>query len=731
MKISKLTELKNKSISTIKQEGFSSFVKKGKNFLKNRKALKNQVFDKCFKDVLFINGCSLPHPQRYRVDHQIEQLTSAGLSCAKVDYDKASADLVRYFRAIVIYRCPIIPAIEEIVRLAKENNKIVFYDIDDLVFDLEYTKSIKYLDTLSESERDLYNDGVKRMGETLKLCDYGIASTERLKYEMGKHLKEVFVNRNVASEEMVKYSQDALINVKKDDNKVILGYLSGTITHNDDFKLIMPSIIHVLRKYDNVYLQIVGLLDLPDEMQDLKHKVITSPFMDWKELPKLTRSIDINLAPLEDSIFNEAKSENKWTEAALVKIPTVASNVGAFKSQIIDGKTGFLCSDEKEWTDKLSTLIESKELREEIGCNAYSEVMTNHVTTKTGMLLRDFIVSKLHKNVCFVVPSTNISGGIMVIINHGLVLKKHGYDVTLINGNVETQYVDKVYENGNYLYVVSTVKNDMCAKIDVLVATMWLTLEFVKKYSNCENRKYLVQGYETDFYKYGEYERLRCEATYNEISKIDYLTVSRWCEDWLINKYNKNVKYAPNGIYLSLFKYKKRNFNGKIKILIEGNCNDAFKNVDESFKIVDKLDKSKYEITYLSYQKEPKKWYYVDKFYHKVPHDQVGKIYQENDILIKTSILESFSYPPLEMMATGGICIVVLNDGNREYLKDMYNCLVYNQGDIDDAIKKIELVSNDKNLRNEIIKNGLETAKSRDWNMIEKDIINLYEDVSE
>ena len=54
------------------------------------------------------------------------------------------------------------------------------------------------------------------------------------------------------------------------------------------------------------------------------------------------------------------------------------------------------------------------------------------------------------------------------------------------------------------------------------------------------------------------------------------------------------------------------------------------------------------KIHYLSYEKEPKSWYKVDKFYHKVPHDEVGKIYNECDILIKTSILESFSYPPLE-----------------------------------------------------------------------------------
>ena len=729
MNYSRVKELSRKTLSSIKNDGIKGTVKKTKKFLNERKLRKSNVYDCCFKDILFINGCGLPHPQRYRVDHQIEQLVAAGVSCERVDYENLNFDLVRYFRGFVFYRCPITPTVEEFIKIAKENNKTVFYDIDDLVFDLEYTKSIKYLDTISEAERNLYNDGVKRMGDTLKLCDYGIASTERLQIEMGKNLKEVFVNRNVASEEMVKYSQEALNNVVKDNEKIVLGYLSGTITHNDDFKLILPSIVHVLKKYDNVYLQIVGLLDLPEEMEEVKHKVMTAPFMDWRKLPELTRSIDINLAPLEDNIFNEAKSENKWTEAALVKIPTIASNVGAFKSQIEDEKTGFLCTGEKEWTDRLISLIESDSLRNEIGQNAYDEVMNKHVTTKTGAALRDFIMSKLHKNVCFVVPSPNLSGGIMVVINHGLLLKKHGYDVTLINGNFETKYVDKVFENGDYLNVVSVVKNDIRAKIDVLVATMWLTLEFVKNYSNCGKRKYLVQGYETDFYKHGEVERLKCEATYNDCSDIDYLTVSKWCEKWLTNNYDKKVKYAPNGMYSSLFPFKKRKFDGKIKILIEGNCNDAFKNVDEGFRIIDKLDKDKFEINYLSYEKEPKDWYYVDNFYHKVPHSEVGKIYQESDILIKTSILESFSYPPLEMMSTGGLVVVVPNDGNSEYLVDGKNCLLYRQGEIDDAVAKIEKLVSDKKLRDTLIKGGIETAGKYEWAKIEKKILGLYEEV--
>ena len=580
---------------------------------------------------------------------------------------------------------------------------------------------------MSEDDRKLYNDGVVRMGKTLDLCEYGIASTERLQIEMSKHLKDVYVNRNVASEEMVKYSKEALDVVEKDDTKVIMGYLSGSITHNDDFKLIMPAIIELLEKYDQLYLKIVGLLDLPPEMEKVKNKVITSPFVDWKELPKLIRSIDINLAPLEDTVFNEAKSENKWTEAALVKIPTVASNVGAFKSQIKNNETGILCNNLKEWKQGLEKIITDANFRNSISEKAYNEVMDKHITTKSGYGVAEFIKSKLRKNICFVLPSTNVSGGIMVAMKHGLILKKNGYDVTMININKETRKIDKLSENNEYLFVVPIYRTEYLAYIDTMVATMWITLKYVRKYFNCKNRKYLVQGMETEFYAPGDFEKKLANSTYCNIFDVEYLTISKWCKKWLLEEFHTKSKYVSNGLDLNLFPYKKRKFDKKIKILVEGNCNDQYKNVDESFLITNKLDKSKYEIHYMSYEKEPKKWYRIDKFYHKIPHEKVGTIYENCDILIKTSILESFSYPPLEMMATGGYVVALQNDGNSEYLKDNYNSLIYEKGNIDDAINKIKMLSSNVELRDKLEKNGLNTAKKYAWDNLEQDILSLYE----
>ena len=167
--------------------------------------------------------------------------------------------------------------------------------------------------------------------------------------------------------------------------------------------------------------------------------------------------------------------------------------------------------------------------------------------------------------------------------------------------------------------------------------------------------------------------------------------------------------------------------SGKIRILIEGDCGVYYKNVDESFRITNQLDREKYEIWYMSYNAEPKDWYKVDKFLHKIPFHEVADVYRQCHILLKTSFLESFSYPPLEMMATGGYAVVVPNDGNKEYLVDEKNCLLYPCGEIEKGIAAIERIRTDEKLRETLYQGGLETAAVRDWKSLENEILAVYD----
>ena len=91
--------------------------------------------------VLFINGCdmSVPHPPRYSVSHQREQLEANNVSTDEIFYTNISLDDVKYANAFIIFRCPYTDAIGELIAEAKRENKPVWFDVDDLVVDTKYT----------------------------------------------------------------------------------------------------------------------------------------------------------------------------------------------------------------------------------------------------------------------------------------------------------------------------------------------------------------------------------------------------------------------------------------------------------------------------------------------------------------------------------------------------------------------------------------------------------------
>lgn len=727
--------LGRKTLKALKEEGVTGVARKTVSYIHTAKVRKQQLkyIGKTYKDVLFINGCdynALPHPPRYRVQHQMEQLKANNIDCDENFYLHLSIEQVRNYRAFVIFRCPYTEELGEFIRLAKELNKTVIYDIDDLVIDTKYTDTIKYLDTMSPEERKGYDEGVCNMQKVLKMCDAAITTTEGMAEELKHYVPKVFINRNTASEEMLQLSEEAYEKAvaektAKGRKTVKLGYFSGSITHNDDFVLIQPAVAKIMEKYPQTELHIAGILDIPKEFEDFKERVIAHPFADWKKLPEMIASMDINLAPLEESIFNEAKSENKWVEAALVRVPTIASNLGAFKRMIVHNETGILANTCEEWYKGLETLIVDTQKRERIAKAAYDYCKVHCVTLYTGFPLMKFIKSMYVPNIAMVLPALNISGGIMVAFEHCKVLREHGYDVTIINDDIDDSTWCEF--QGIKFPVLPSRESIICGHFDKAVATMWSTVKFLEGYSNIGQRYYLVQNFETNFYEPMDPLRIEANQKYSPKVDVQFLTISKWCEKWLKEDYEQEARYLPNGIHTENYRPVKRDFSGKIRILIEGDCGVYYKNVDESFRITNQLDHSKYEIWYMSYNAEPKEWYHVDKFLHKIPFSEVAEVYRQCHILLKTSFLESFSYPPLEMMATGGYAVVVPNDGNQEYLVDGKNCLLYPCGDLEAGLAAIERISTDSELRETLYQGGLETAKVRDWKSLEQDILKFYD----
>ena len=732
-RLEKISVLTAKLKKAVAEEGIGGLAGRTKGYLARAKKEKEFQREKSrvYRDILFISGCNeqLPHPHRYRVVHQMEQLTSRLYTCAQVYFQELKPWMVRCYGAFVIFRCPMTDTLREFATMAKQMNKPLWYDVDDLVIDTKYTDQIPFLDRMQPEERQAYDQNVRNMGELLSLCDAAVTTTAALAEELKQYVPEVLINRNCASDEMLLLSEAVLKEKQKKNEadgtakKVRLGYFSGSATHLDDIEMIVPVLKQLLGKNPNLELLIVGILELPVELKLFASQIQMEGFVDYQKLPERIASVDINLAPLTDTIFNRAKSENKWVEAALVQTVTAASNLGAFAEMVQDGEDGVLCRDEAEWLEKLQWLIDDEPARKAIAGRAYGRCSRECVTIFHATGICEWVERHWNLRCAFVLPAMEISGGIRVALLHAEMLVKAGAQVSLFTLEGEAEW----YHEGDFHFpVLSAEREKLQGTLDLAVATMWNTAEFVEQSSKIRKKKYLVQNFEVGFYPPGSPYRIATSATYRMRSPMEYVTISKWCQNWLREEYHTEAAYLPNGIDPSFYPKRGRDLQGKIRILIEGDCSAEHKNVDESFRIVEQLDLEKFEIWYMSYNGNPKSWYRVDRFLHRVPYEKTPEVYAACDILLKTSLLESFSYPPLEMMASGGYVVAVPNGGNLEYLKDGENCILYPQGNLAEAKAAIERILTDAELRKKLDTGAEETVKERNWKRIEPQILEQY-----
>lgn len=103
-------------------------------------------------------------------------------------------------------------------------------------------------------------------------------------------------------------------------------------------------------------------------------------FIPWNansEIPDLMR-FDIGIMPLPDDIWTRGKCGFKALQYMALKIPAVASPVGVNNKIIDHGKTGFLCSNDEEWLNALSKLIQDQSLRAQMGESGRQKVIDSY-----------------------------------------------------------------------------------------------------------------------------------------------------------------------------------------------------------------------------------------------------------------------------------------------------------------------------------------------------------------
>ena len=315
---------------------------------------------------------------RYRVFNMVEaiaatksrELTASWFSLEELNQANKFID-----RSDVLVLCRIKynAAVNRLIARAAARGVRVLFDIDDMVFDPDFVHLVvERLEHRLDSEDvwDYWFADFARYGATLRLCDGAIATNQFLAERITAVAPWVraAVVPNFLNWRQQRLSQK-IFTAKRDsrfarDDKIHIGYFSGTATHKRDFELVTDVLTSVLADDARVVLRLVGFIEPTGRLQKYRDRFEIYPYQDFINLQRLIGEVEINIVPLRNNEFANCKSELKYFEAAVVGTNTVASPTFAFRNAIEDGKTGHLAA-AHQWGTKIQYILESLETRED------------------------------------------------------------------------------------------------------------------------------------------------------------------------------------------------------------------------------------------------------------------------------------------------------------------------------------------------------------------------------
>jgi glycosyltransferase involved in cell wall biosynthesis len=321
--------------------------------------------------VLFLSGVQ-GDTRRYRTFHPYQQLRLAGVDCILSHLTSPGLpESAARAEVAIVQRAAMDSFVESLFRSLRRHGALILYDTDDLLFDPDVFRWIDSPDFSDPVRKRLYQEEMRRQRLTLEASDAALVSTDYLAERVSRLNKSAWVHRNAFSLEMVSLADKAGERKLGLPGRLIIGYASGTPTHDRDFELLSPALQRFLETHKEAELRLVGPLNLSESWARYAGQVQRYPFVSWRRLPALLAEFDINLAPLTlDNPFSLSKSEIKYLEAALVCVPTIASPTDAFKLAIDHGENGYLAESGDEWYSALEQLATSPHLRRQVGQSA-------------------------------------------------------------------------------------------------------------------------------------------------------------------------------------------------------------------------------------------------------------------------------------------------------------------------------------------------------------------------
>lgn len=280
--------------------------------------------------VLFITNTSrverpyLDPAVRYRCYNPAYDMRKIGHTADVVAMPQFSLEMVKNYDTFVFHKPPMHITIEAAVALIEKRGKTAIADYDDLIFDPKNALSSSLYLT-GRATKKIVLDIFKRNLRALKLFNFVTVSTTSLAEQVLASHPKVAV-RVVHNGLNAAWIETAKMRFNSRPVPGMISYFCGTKSHDHDFSIVEQVLADLLHENASLSLHVVGPLQFNKDKFPKSQLRLTAA-VPYEELAGLIMQSWVNIAPLEDNLFNRCKSGLKYFEAAAFGIPTVASPI--------------------------------------------------------------------------------------------------------------------------------------------------------------------------------------------------------------------------------------------------------------------------------------------------------------------------------------------------------------------------------------------------------------------
>ena len=249
----------------------------------------------------------------------------------------------------------------------------------NLIFDFDDAIWITF--SISANRRFKFLKNPNKTGQIIKMSDLIFAGNAYLANYAKQFNKNVVIMPTTIDTD--KYQNE----YNPDKHHLCIGW-SGSFSTIENFETCVNALKILKNKYGSkIYFKVIGDANYRNE----ELNIIGNPWIETTEVEDL-KEIDIGIMPLPDTDWTRGKCGLKGLQYMALSIPTVMSPVGVNAEIIQDGVNGFLASEVHQWVEKLSLLIDSAELRNNIGQNGRKTVVSKYsINANKELYLKYFI----------------------------------------------------------------------------------------------------------------------------------------------------------------------------------------------------------------------------------------------------------------------------------------------------------------------------------------------------